>query len=98
MSCFKTIEEAKNYAKTKNAEPLPEGKDSRVPFKVYAIALGSVVVYATAQNPQTAMNYAACEHKLTIELVNTESLLPVSEFLKRLSPEQLADARKYLGA
>lgn len=108
-STFTNATEAQKLADAKNAAPLKEGQEKRVPFKVYECKVTHVpdakkpdnkiekVVFAVAQNPAYALNAASDDLGVSITPVGGDSILPPEEYLKRLTPEQLEAARKFLG-
>lgn len=98
MSTFKNVGEAQKFADAKNAEPLKEGQEKRVPFKVYEVSVADKKIWGVAQNPAYALNAASDELGIKIEAVSGDAILPPEAYLARLTPEQLEAARKFLGS
>lgn len=95
---YETKEEAQSFADAKNAEPLPQGKEKRTPFKVYKVGHPSAgSKFTVAQTPMSALHAAAPELGFDVELASSDPLMPVDEYLSRLSPEKLAEVKKFLG-
>ncbi len=89
---------AETAADAANAAPLGEGKEKRTTFKVYEVRNGEKTVFAVAQTPQPALYAAAVSIGVSIDIAGSaRPVLPMNEYFARLSPEQLAEARKYLG-
>lgn len=94
------LDTAKATCDALNGAPLPEGKDKRVPFKVYSVTQGEKVLYAVAQAPATALHIAHIELGISVEMVGAPkpaAVKDIASHLAKLSPEQLAEAKKYLG-
>ena len=96
---FKSADAAQKHADAKNAEPLKQGQESRVPFKVYKVSDKSGnTLFGVAQNPAYALNAVREALGIKIEAVSGDAILPPEAYLARLTPEQLEAARKFLGS
>jgi hypothetical protein len=96
---FNTLADAEGAANAANAEPLKQGQESRVPFKVYEVVNGDKKVFAVATAPQPAAYYGMTSVGVSIELAGSaKPLMPLDTYFSKLTPEQLEEARKFLGA
>lgn len=98
MSVFDSKDDAAAFADKKNSEPLPAGKESRTPFKVYSVKYQGTEKFSVGQAPQPAAYAGAIALGISVELVSGAPTKTVESWLANLSPEEREKAKQYLGA